>query len=83
MAIEDAEVLASALVSERDLPLALKAYEAARKPRVSAVVDLAAANGRIYHLSALAATLRDTALRALPARLTLARQDWIYAWRSA
>jgi len=83
MAIEDATVLAAALLSQRDVPAALKAYEAARKPRVSAVVDLAAANGRIYHLSAVAATLRDVALKSLPARFALARQDWIYAWRAA
>jgi salicylate hydroxylase len=83
MAIEDAEVLTSALLSNRDVASALRAYEAARKPRVSAVVDLAASNGRIYHLSSVAATLRDTALRALPARFALARQDWIYAWRAA
>ena len=83
MAIEDAEVLASALLAERSVPAALKAYEAARKPRVAAVVDLAAANGRIYHFSARAATLRDTALKVLPARVALARQDWIYAWRAA
>jgi salicylate hydroxylase len=82
MAIEDAEVLASALTAERDVATALAAYEAARKPRVSAIVDLAATNGRIYHLSAMAATLRDLALQALPARVTLARQDWIYAWRA-
>ena len=83
MAIEDAEVLASALIAERDVPTALQAYEAARKPRVIAVVDLAASNGRIYHLAGMPATLRDVALKALPARLTLARQDWIYAWRAA
>jgi len=83
MAIEDAEVFAAALVGHRDVPEALKAYEAARKPRVSAVVDLAASNGRIYHLGSIAATLRDAALKALPARFALARQDWIYAWRAA
>ncbi len=83
MAIEDAEVLASALVGQRDVALALKAYEMARKPRVNAVVDLAASNGRIYHLGSIAATLRDTALKALPARFALARQEWIYAWRAA
>jgi salicylate hydroxylase len=83
MAIEDAEVLAAALLSQRNVPAALRAYEAARKPRVSAVVDLAAANGRIYHLGSLPAMLRDVALKALPARFALARQDWIYAWRAA
>jgi salicylate hydroxylase len=83
MAIEDAEVLAAALVGHRDVIEALKAYEAARKPRISAVVDLAASNGRIYHLGSIAATLRDAALKALPARFALARQDWIYAWRAA
>ncbi len=83
MAIEDAEVLAAALHGQRDVAAALKAYEAARKPRVSAVVDLAASNGRIYHLGALPATLRDAALKALPARYALSRQDWIYAWRAA
>jgi salicylate hydroxylase len=83
MAIEDAEVLASALATDLDIAEALTAYEAARKPRVTAVVDLAASNGRIYHLANLPAVLRDTALRALPARFALQRQDWIYAWRAA
>lgn len=83
MAIEDAEVLASALSTDLDVAEAFKAYEDARKPRVTAVVDLAASNGRIYHLANLPAALRDTALRALPARFALQRQDWIYAWRAA
>ncbi len=83
MAIEDAEVLATALSTDLDIAEAFKAYEDARKPRVTAVVDLAASNGRIYHLANLPAALRDTALRALPARFALQRQDWIYAWRAA
>ncbi len=83
MAIEDAEVLATALTVEPDVASAFAAYEAARKPRVAAVVDLAASNGRIYHLGSLAATLRDTALKHLPARFALDRQDWIYGWRAA
>ncbi|MDR3373528.1 MAG: FAD-dependent monooxygenase [Ancalomicrobiaceae bacterium] len=83
MAIEDAEVLAASLKRERDVATALKAYEAARKPRVTAVVDLAAANGRIYHLGSVAAFARDAALRYLPPLFALNRQDWVYAWRSS
>ena len=83
MAIEDAEVLATALACDEDVATALRSYEAARKPRVSAVVDLAHSNGRLYHLGSVAATLRDAALKRLPARFALDRQNWIYAWRAA
>lgn len=57
MAIEDAAVLAEAVslvpgggADRQDLAKALKVYELARKPRTSAMVELATLSGRILHL---------------------------------
>lgn len=81
MAIEDAAVLARELGDAVDVASAFRAYEEARKPRVTAVADLAAANGRIYHLPDAPALFRDTALRLSSGRRIVDRQAWVYDWR--
>ena len=82
MALEDAVVLAHCLAERRDNPqAALKAYEAARRQRVGAVVAASRQNGRIFHLSGPAAIARNLALAAVPATRLMTRYDWVYGWR--
>jgi salicylate hydroxylase len=79
MAIEDAVVLADTLASTTTNPLT--AYELARRPRTQKVQDTARRNGQIYHLSGVAATARDLALRTVPPTQMMARYDWLYGWQ--
>jgi salicylate hydroxylase len=81
LAIEDAAVLAHRLAMDADPARAARAYEAVRAPRWRRVAAAAAANGRLYHLSGIAAGLRDTALLAVPPQRLLARWDWLFGWR--
>lgn len=80
MAIEDAWVLATKLATYADHAEAFKAYEAARKPRVSRVWKEAAKNGRIYHMNGPLALARNMALKLQPGSALLARYDWVYDW---
>ena len=80
MAIEDAAVLAASLYGTSDVPAALRAYEAARKPRVTRVWQAAKQTGDTYHFGAAMGTLRDAALAIGGARLVLGQTDWIYRW---
>lgn len=82
MAIEDAAVLADALRTIDDVPTALSAYEAARRPRAEGVAATSARTGAQYHWQGLAALGRDTALRLMGERLIFDRYDWIYRWRA-
>lgn len=81
MAIEDAAVLARALEGAPNVAAAMRAYETLRKARTRAIVDLAVANGRIYHLPHALAFFRDTALKWGIGAQLLDRMDWIYRWR--
>ena len=80
MAIEDAAVLAAALYGATDVPAALRAYEAARKPRVARLWEAAQWTGDTYHYRAAMGALRDAALTIGGARLVLRQIDWIYRW---
>ena len=77
-AIEDAAALGAALQATRDVAQGLAAYAAARRARADRVQGESRAQGRIYHLSGLAAFARDAALRALGGERLLARYDWLY-----
>lgn len=82
MAIEDAAVLANCLkASPANIPTALAAYEAERKPRVMRVWNAARRTGEHYHMTGRMAGLRDTALRLVGPRLMLMQNDWIYRWQ--
>jgi salicylate hydroxylase len=86
MAIEDAAVLANALSDSTGenisgIPAALKRYSRQRRARVKRVARSARQQGRIYHLTGMAAFARDIAIRAMGPERMLARQDWIYDWR--
>lgn len=82
LALEDALVLAKELADRPDDPVdALKAYEAARKARVNAIVATSRQNGRIFHLRGPAALARNLAMATVPATRLMARYDWVYGWR--
>jgi salicylate hydroxylase len=81
MALEDAWVLAAAL-DRLPQAEALAAYETARKPRVTRIVEAATANARNYHLAnPLVRRVAHTVLRlggALAPEQALRRFDWLY-----
>jgi salicylate hydroxylase len=84
MAIEDAAVLADCLARQPDDPAAaLRRYERARRRRTARVQRAARRNGRIYHLAAGEAVLRNAFLRLAGGKLLLRRYRWLYDWRSA
>ena len=80
MALEDAWTLAAALLAP-ERAAALADWQAARRPRVSRIVEGANANARAYHLRGPVRALAHGALRlaglAAPG-LMLARFAWIY-----
>jgi salicylate hydroxylase len=83
MAIEDAAVLANCLRLTPEAPeRALRLYEDQRRARTARVQRIARRNGRIYHLSGLAAAARNRVLRRLDGERLLARFDWLYDWRA-
>lgn len=83
LALEDAVTLAEALAGAgEDIPTALAAYEQARRARTARVMTAARRNGRIYHLSGVAALARNAVIRALPASRIMAGYDWLYGWKS-
>ena len=78
-AFEDAAALGALLTGAEppDVPAALARYDAARRPRTTALQKQARQMNRVLRLRGLAARLRDAALRAVPAALAapaLARQ---------
>jgi salicylate hydroxylase len=87
MAIEDAAVLAKVMSegtmeTAAQVTAALRRYARMRRRRVARIQRTAQSSGRIYHLSGAMAMARDYTIRALGPRHMLARQDWIYDWRS-
>jgi salicylate hydroxylase len=83
MAIEDAAVLADCLygAADADVPAALRAYEAKRRPRVARVAEASRRTGDAYHFGTTLGRLRDAALMLGGARLVLSTNDWLYGWQ--
>ncbi len=82
MAIEDAAVLARCLAATPDdIVSALRAYEAARRPRTARVQLEASRQGRRYGMRWPLSAARDFALRRMGGARLLARYDWIYGWK--
>lgn len=82
MAMEDAWVLADALLHAADMGTGLAAYQQRRKARVTRVIDAASKNARNYHLSPgpirfAAHTALGLLSRVSPGQM-LARFDWLY-----
>ncbi|WP_322888872.1 MULTISPECIES: FAD-dependent monooxygenase [unclassified Yoonia] len=65
LAIEDAFVLARITDKQSDLASASKAYQAARRPRVTRAIAAANANARNYHLSGLQRRVAHLGLKTL------------------
>lgn len=80
-AIEDAWVLAAELARMSSIGEALARYQHIRRPRVERVARLAARNLYVYEFDGIAAILRNSLLKALPARLILSRFDWLFGLR--
>jgi salicylate hydroxylase len=84
MAVEDAAVLTDAMAQTPDDPAAaMRRYERARRRRTARVQQAARSNGRIYHLAATEALLRNLSLRLLGGKMLLRRYDWLYDWYAA
>ncbi len=82
LALEDAIVLARCLDQyHSDTPTALRTYADARRARAARVATASARNGRIYHVSGVAASARDAALTRLPPPSIMRAYDWLYGWR--
>ena len=81
MAIEDAAVLAHAIATQPDTSKAFKAYESARKARVTKVWQEAMTNGKRYYMSGLTAIARNVGLKAIGGERMANRYNWIYDWR--
>jgi 2-polyprenyl-6-methoxyphenol hydroxylase-like FAD-dependent oxidoreductase len=83
MAIEDAWVLSRRLKTAIDIPSALAAYEAARKPRASRVQRAARKRAGLYHKRGTISQLTSYGPMWLAARLAPgvvhASQDWLYS----
>jgi salicylate hydroxylase len=83
LALEDAAVLARSISEgSGDIPAALADYERARRWRAARVARASARNGRIYHLSGLAARARDAVLTGTSGERLMRGWDWLYGWRA-
>lgn len=86
MALEDAVVLARSILKAgdpRSFAGALEAYERERRSRVQRVVDAARRNGMIYHLSGVAAAIRNVTLSATGGARLIRGYDWLYGFDAA
>jgi len=85
-AFEDGAALARLLPGAGDVPAALAAYEAARRPRATRVQAVAAANARLFHAAGPARLLRQGVV-AVGSRLApgvaAGRLDWLYGHEEA
>ncbi|MEP3346277.1 MAG: FAD-dependent monooxygenase [Litoreibacter sp.] len=86
MALEDAVVLADALESEPDREVALKTYEARRKPRTSQMQERSLTNAHMFHRRTGLKQVATYAPMAIASRISAAsihrQQDWIYSYKT-
>lgn len=84
MAIEDADTLAAAVAAGRgDMPAALRAWEASRRPRIRRVARRGAFNHFTWRASGAVAMTRDLVLRMRSPRRLARDLDWLYRWDGA
>ncbi|MEM8796168.1 MAG: FAD-dependent monooxygenase [Pseudomonadota bacterium] len=81
-ALEDAAVLAAALLKHDQPAAAFAEFETTRRKRVSKIWYEAQKTGARYHWSGPMATARDIGLRAMGGDRLLNRYSWIYEWRA-
>jgi salicylate hydroxylase len=80
-AFEDGAALARLLPGAADIPAALAAYEAARRPRATRVQGVARANARLFHAAGPARLLRQGVVAVggrLAPGIAAGRLDWLY-----
>jgi salicylate hydroxylase len=81
MAIEDAWVLGRSLAAHANNPTAALAhYEQVRRPRVIRVAHEARRNLWVYNLGQPLAAARNLLVSTMPARMHLARMDWLFGY---
>ncbi|PSC04382.1 FAD-binding monooxygenase [Alsobacter soli] len=82
LAIEDVAVLSRELArTPGDVPGALRAYEARRRPRAKRVQAASRANATNYHLSGPFGLVRNVVLGRLSGTRLIDRYDWLYGWK--
>lgn len=82
MAIEDAVRLADFVAaSPADLPRALGAWEAERRPRIARVAKRGALNERAWHARGITALGRNLVLRSRSPQRLAKDLDWLYGWK--
>lgn len=83
-ALEDAWILAQLVDKSEDIPGALAAYEALRKPRTTRIQRGSAANARLFHHAHWAGRWAFYGPMSIVARLAPdllhRRQDWVYGY---
>ena len=80
-AIEDAAVLAHRIKARpNDVPAALAAYAALRRPRAAAIQSAARRNGSIYHMQDPFAFARDLVMKRIGGDGLMNRYTWLYDW---
>jgi len=86
MALEDAVVLARHLNDTDTIRLGLENYESARKKRATKIQNLAARNGRLFHLKSHGVRIMVQRYLALLSRVFPktfeGRFDWIYKYKA-
>ncbi|QNH61287.1 FAD-dependent monooxygenase [Hymenobacter sediminicola] len=79
MAIEDAAVLSQCLAQTTDIEAAFRRFEQRRLPRTTRIVRTSWQLGRVGQLEGrLLTTLRNTAMRLLPAAISRSQMAWLY-----
>ncbi|MGE0232418.1 MAG: FAD-dependent monooxygenase [Flavobacteriaceae bacterium] len=81
LALEDAVTLGHHLATENSVGDAFAQFEKSRRKRAAAIWSFSRRNGFFYHTGGPLGVARDMTLRAMPTRLMLERQWWIYDWR--
>ena len=81
MALEDAVVLADQLAKTDAIPDGLRAYEAARQPRLTQMYDMCRKAGMAYHAGGVFRMIRNLILRRMSDNASRDRVAWIYDWR--
>ena len=81
MALEDAVVLAAQLDAHESAEKALRAYEAARQPRLAQMYDMCRKAGMAYHAGGPFRFIRNLVMRRMSDTASRNRVAWIYDWR--
>lgn len=82
MAMEDAVILAQRLsLMPQNPEAALRAYAAARRGRTKRVANASQRTGRLYHLSGLAARVRNRTMKLVGGRRLINFYQWLYSWQ--